>query len=81
MFGEAGGAFGALPGWFCVAVAAYEVDPKDADQPGGDERLDGAGGCAGAVMRGQLAGHGAAVMRADPAFALCGAGDGAGETA
>ena len=26
-------------------------------------------------------GHGAAVMRADPAFLLCGAGGGAGETA
>jgi hypothetical protein len=33
-----------LLGWFCVAVAAFEVDPEDADQPGGDERLDGIGG-------------------------------------
>jgi len=45
VFEEVEGAFGALPGWFCVAVAAFEVDPEDADQPGGsDERLDGAGG-------------------------------------
>jgi hypothetical protein len=35
VFEEVEGAFGALPGWFCVAVAAYEVDPEDADQPGG----------------------------------------------
>jgi hypothetical protein len=45
VFEEVEGAFGALPGWFCVAVAAFEVDPEDADQPGGgDERLDGVGG-------------------------------------
>jgi hypothetical protein len=50
VFEEAEGAFGVLPGWFCVAVAAFEVDPEDADQPGGGgERLDGAGGCAGLV--------------------------------
>jgi hypothetical protein len=56
VFEEVKSAFGALPGWFCVAVAAFEVDPEDADQRGGgDERLDGIGGCAGLVSerRGQ----------------------------
>jgi len=57
VFEEVEGAFGALPGWFCVAVAAFEVDSEDADQPGGgDERLDGVGGCAGLV--GQRRGQG-----------------------
>jgi hypothetical protein len=27
VFEEVEDAFGALPGWFCVAVAAFEVDP------------------------------------------------------
>jgi hypothetical protein len=45
VFEEVEDAFGVLPRWFCVAVAAFEVDPEDADQPGGgDERLDGVGG-------------------------------------
>jgi hypothetical protein len=45
VFEEVEDAFGVLPAWFCVAVAAFEVDPEDADQPGGgDERLDGVGG-------------------------------------
>jgi hypothetical protein len=45
VFEEVEGAFGAFPGWFFVAVAVFEVDPEDADQPGGsDERLDGVGG-------------------------------------
>lgn len=62
------------PGWFFVAVAAFEVDREDADQPGGcDERLDGAGGCAGLV--GQRRGQG--LLEAGDDFPLAGAQRGA----
>ena len=62
------------PGWFFVAVAAFEVDPEDADQPGGcDERLDGVGGCAGLV--GQRRGQG--LLEAGEDFPLAGAQRGA----
>jgi hypothetical protein len=37
VFEEVASAFGASPGWFCVAVAPFEVDPEDADQPGGSD--------------------------------------------
>jgi hypothetical protein len=74
VFEEVQRAFDALPGWFCVAVAAFEVDSEDADQPGGgDERLDGVGGCAGLV--GQHRGQGLLEARED--FPLAGAQRGA----
>jgi hypothetical protein len=71
VFEEVEGAFGALPGWFCVAVAAFEVDPEDADQPGGGDERPGVGGCAGLV--GQRRG----LLEAGEDFPLVGAQRGA----